>query len=570
MMKPKFKLAAICALSALTACRTAHVGSSDGDGTLSAEVQYCFSAGNAGDETVEVLVRNGTDSSVEFVRAELDGTELPRTASSAARALKTFSFEGVGRKAKSRMSAQSPVAGARWWQFYPSPRIEAGGAAVFQLNFAEKSRPCELRLTAKGGQSLSVKLPRYVPPRRRIEFLSFSGDGRALLLRYSKGEPPNRLSVNGRAADCRVLEASSEARPGAVIADLAVPVREGGPVLVELSFADGARRFAFIRAMLGVCTVAPAGGGADDFRPLPEEEREAYGFDEAMRVYRLPYDIACDDTRAHRPGANARAVVAARQERLAKFPDGLCGVDFCTALYPSVWNIYSQMADAVIAKPYKLHWGVNLSRFLDEEDAFLGLVVRDVAPRPVLWVPERFRKLRELDGAEYSVLAWCAMLRGVRGVRVHHWLNDPKNPFADNPGLADAVKGFNADFGRLRPRLERLVPAGESEDRAARVAVLEGWSGDDGVLILVRNLRYDTGIDPQTKRRTRPFAVSPIRDYALSYRLPKWLTPDAAVDALSGERLEGAASNGVFKVTVPELGSHRLIWIGNAKKEVGQ
>lgn len=184
-------------------------------------------------------------------------------------------------------------------------------------------------------------------------------------------------------------------------------------------------------------------------------------------------------------------------------------------------------------------------------------------------VPERYRKLRELDGAEYSVLAWCAMLRGVRGVRVHHWLNDPKDPFADNPGLADAVKGFNADFGRLRPRLGRLLPAGESEDRAARVAVLEGWSGDDGVLMLVVNLRYDTGIDPQTKRRTRPFAVSPIRDYALSYRLPKWLTPDAATDALSGERLEGAASNGVFKVTVPELGSHRLIWIGNAKKGSG-
>ena len=65
----KIKLAALCALSALTACRTAHVGSSDGDGTLSAEVQYCFSSGNAGDETVEVLVRNGTRSSVEFVRA---------------------------------------------------------------------------------------------------------------------------------------------------------------------------------------------------------------------------------------------------------------------------------------------------------------------------------------------------------------------------------------------------------------------------------------------------------------------------------------------------------------------
>ena len=71
----KIKLAALCALSALTACRTAHVGPSDGGGDLSAEVQYCFSSGNAGDETVEVLVRNGTGSPVEFVRAELDGTQ---------------------------------------------------------------------------------------------------------------------------------------------------------------------------------------------------------------------------------------------------------------------------------------------------------------------------------------------------------------------------------------------------------------------------------------------------------------------------------------------------------------
>ena len=156
MTKPKIKLAAICALSALTACRTAHVGPSDGGGTLSAEAQYCVSAGNAGDETVEVLVRNGTGSPVEFVRAELDGTELPESAPSAAKALKAFSFEGVGGKAKSRLSAQSPVAGARWWQFYPSPRIEAGGAAVFQLNFAEKPRPRELRLTEKGGRVLSV------------------------------------------------------------------------------------------------------------------------------------------------------------------------------------------------------------------------------------------------------------------------------------------------------------------------------------------------------------------------------------------------------------------------------
>ena len=42
MTKPKIKLAALCALSALTACRTAHVGPSDGGGTLSAEVQLAL------------------------------------------------------------------------------------------------------------------------------------------------------------------------------------------------------------------------------------------------------------------------------------------------------------------------------------------------------------------------------------------------------------------------------------------------------------------------------------------------------------------------------------------------
>ncbi len=559
-------LAALCVMSVLTACRTASVGPADGNGSLSAEVQYCVSSGGAGDETVEVLVRNCTDSRVTFVRSELDGVALPASAPSAARALKAFSFEGVGGKTSGRLMAPPPVAGARWWQFYPSPQIAPGGAAVFQVNFAGNTRPCELKLTAENGRVLAVKVPRYAVPRRRIEFLSFSGDGRALMLRHSKGSAPDRLSVNGRDVSFLALAADSAARPGAVVANLPLPVREGEPVLVELSFPDGARRFAFVRAMLGVCTVAPAGWNGD-FAPLPKAEREAYGFDETMRVYRLPCDVACDDTRAHSHGANARTVVAMRRERQAKFPDGLCGVDICTALYPSVWNIYSQVADAVIAKPYKLHWGISLSRLVDEEDAFLGQVVRDVAPRPVLWVPERFRNLRELDGAEYSVLAWCAMLRGVRGVRVHHWLNDPKDPFADNSGLADAVKRFNADFNRLRPRLERLGPAGERGERAARVDVLEGWSGDDGVLLLVRNLRYDTGIDQRTKHRVRPFAVDSVRDYALSYRPPKWLTPGAAVDALSGERLDGVVTDGSLKVTIPELGSHRLVWIGNAKKE---
>jgi len=562
-MRHSPKVAVCCALLALSACRTTSPEASPG---IVADVQWCASADAAGDETVEVLLRNGTGRMVEFVRAELDGTELPATALAAARALKAFAFEGLGAKARRRMDVSSPVAGARWWQFYPSPHVAAGGAAVFQLNLAGASRPCALRLTTGDGMAVSVRVPRGAPPRRRIEFLAFAGDGRALVLRYSAGVAPNGLVVNGIPVGFRALASSAKGLPGALVADLPTPVREGEPVCVELAFPDGVRRFALVRALLGVCTVALAGWG-DDSQALPPAEREAYGFDADMRVWRLPYDVVCDDTRAHSPGASARAVVAARGARQTEFPDGLCGVDFCTALYPSAWNIYAQMSDAVIAKPYRLHWGVNVSRFLDEEDAFLAKVVRDVTPRPVLWVPERFRTLRELDGAEFSVLAWCAMLRGVRGVRVHHWLNDRCAPFAGNPALAEAVRRFTSDFNSLRPHLERLVPMGGQTDSLSRLSILEGWCGDDGALLLVRNLRYDTGIDVRTRRRVRTFAVSPVRGQALDWRTPAWLEPGACVDALTGEPLESAVEGGVCRVTLPELGAFRLVWIENAGKE---
>lgn len=554
--------AVLCALICTSSCRTAPPPSEG----LSAEVQYCLSAGSGGDETVEVLIRNGSGRAVDFVRAELDGEDLPLAAASAAKALKSFVFDDLGRKASGRLPAGASVAGARWWQFYPSSRAEAGGAVVFQLNFDGGSRPCDLKLTTGDGNAVRVRVPRYFAPLRRIEFLSFAGTGKTVSARYSKGPPPYRLAVNGASVPFRVLEAPSDGRSGVVAAELPSPVREGDAVLVELGFPDAVRRFALVRAMLGVCTVASAGWGREG-RSLPPAERRKYGFDDGMRVFRLPYDVACDDTRARCHGASARAVSASRRERLDECPGGLCGIDFCTALYPSVWNIYSQMADVVISKPYKLHWGVNPSRFIDEEDAFLARVVRDVAPRPVVWVPERFRKLRELEGAEFSVLAWSAMLRGVRGVRVHHWLNDAASPFDGNPGLADAVSGFNAAFNRLRPLLDRLVPVGETEDRAGRVVVTEGWCGDEGALLLVRNQRYDIGVDPRTGRRDRPFSVVPVSNYAFGYRLPKWLVPETCVDALTGEALEGVAENGTYKVVLPALGAFRLVWVGKASAE---
>ena len=113
-------------------------------------MQYVASVGNAGAETVEVLLRNGMAAPVSFVRAELDGTALPPIKPMAQKALDAFRFGTDGMKSK--RPAQQPVAGARWWQFYPSPEMPAGGHVAFQLNFAERSRTCDLVLTAADGK----------------------------------------------------------------------------------------------------------------------------------------------------------------------------------------------------------------------------------------------------------------------------------------------------------------------------------------------------------------------------------------------------------------------------------
>ena len=152
------------------------------------------------------------------------------------------------------------------------------------------------------------------------------------------------------------------------------------------------------------------------------------------------------------------------------------------------------------------------------------------------------------------------------GVRVHHWLNSSSSPFDGNPGLADAVRAFNRDFNRLRPRLERLIPMWCHEKRDSRVSVLEGWCGEEGILLLVRNLRYDVGLDPATGRRVRPFSAKRVPLCRFSIPVPPWFGPCGAKDALSGDAVEMSASDGACSFKIEDLDVWRLVWMPNGKK----
>ena len=556
------RLLCVCmCLFVVAGCRMASVPDGGEKQEISvAAVRYMASVGNAGAETVEVIVHNGTREPVSFVKAELDGVEFPKIVPSVQRALDAFRRGAVGGRVG--QPAVPSVAGVRWWQFYPSPDIKAGGYASFQFNFMERSRPCRLALTTSSGESLSVHIPRYSKPKRRVEFLSFSGDGSVMSIRYSKGAPPVSVSVNGKRLERFVnLGATASGHSGAVVAELPVPPKEGDGVFVELEFPDGVKSPVFIRAMLGVCTVAP--NGRSDSEPLEEGERKLYGFDPSMRIFRIPYDVACSDKKSGVHGMNAQSAVAARMKRYASVPDGLSGVDFCTGLYPEVWNIYSQIGDVVISKPYKLHWGVSPQRFIDEEDAFISDVVANVAPRPVIWVPDRFRWARELDGQEFTLQAWSAFMRGVRGMRVHHWFNSRTEPFAGNPGLAESVRTFNSDFNKIRPLLEKSVPMWCHERRDQRIKIYESWCADEGVLLFVRNLRYDVGLDAKARQRVRPFSVKPIGQCRFAIPKQAWFVPSVATVPTTGEIVPLKDLGDTYEISLSNLDSYRLVWIPN-------
>lgn len=562
----------IVTLSFLAGCRSGDsVVGDDAVRTTSivvAAAHYFPTADGKGDETYEVVLRNDGAAPVELSAALLDGRELKSADVAAASALKSFSFDVRGRSAAQKRIRNPSDPDVRWWQFYPSPTIPPGGFASFMVNFTGSTKPHSLELRTADGTAICHRIPRHVPGGRAITYLGFTGDGSAALVRHSKGAPPCGVSVDGKAVSgARMLSPSNAGLPGGVVVPLARPVKKGDSVFVELSFPGGARASAFVRAMPGVYSVAPFGNHDDE--PLPEDVRRRFGFDDTMAVHRLPHDVACDDTLMKERGAGAAACLASRRAHFVAHPDELSGVDFCTGLYTGVWNIYAPMADAVFSKPYRLHWGATPARFMEEEDAMVDEAVRRAAPRPVVWVPDRFRRSVQLEGREFEQLAWCALMRGARVVRCHNWKNGLMRPFDGNPGLEEAWMRFNADFRRLRPRLERLIPARGWTDRVARIAVLEGWCAADGVLLLVRNLDYDNGLAVLSRPRAHAFASTRREVVTFGYAPPKWLKSGAAVDALDGSPISTTPVHGRISVRLEELGDFCLVWMPSAAMSDG-
>ncbi len=529
-----------------------------------AGIQYAAETGNAGCETVEVYLVNPGTQAVTFTNAVLDGLALPSLDDPARRQIaRRFQFDIGGRSVAAPRTVEDDPR-ACWWQFQPSATLAPGEAAVFQINFRNESGYSQrypLQLFASDGTVLDVVIPRYAPDNRRITVVTWPENSDTVVIQHTGEQPPDTVCVNGREMKFRVLSPAVKGQSGAVITQGEKPFRQGQTLLIELHFGTEIRR-AFCRAIPNILI---DGGGWNNAERLADNIRHEYQLDDHPWLTLLPFDVACDDTRAKKHGNSAVDVIAARVKAYEHAPERLSGVDFCTALYASIWNIYAPIADAVVVKPYQLHWGAQPSRFIEREEEHIARAVNAASPRATVWIPERFKRNRHVEGGELKVLAWTALLRGVKGIRYHYWKNSADNPFEECPDLGAAMKELNAEIRNIRPILSPLIPAGKKEDRTHFLNIYQGWSGDAGVLLLVRNMRYTTDEEPNDNGKSPRFNVQNVANVPVSFTPPPWLKKARPpVDPLSGAPIPCAVSDsGAMTMTLGSLDAFQLIWIAN-------
>lgn len=529
---------------------------------LEAHAQYAPSSSpRLGYNTFEVYIANRTKNTLVFTGAELNGNPLPTVRSD--KINKLFAA-ALGEGSEIQVSepgfpADSPVT---WWQYYPDNELKPGAAIEFQVNFKAQNvgrRDLRLRAASAATENLDILVPllRFRPPDKRFTAIAYSLDGKRMFIQYAAHKVEiGKLYVNGRKAGFKTRKSAADDTPDMVALNAPSKCQPGDALHVRAEFKDGDRRDALVRVLPGIVL----DGGLES---VEDEARicEEYGLDEQPAINLLPFDVTCSDWRSGQHGQSAPAVAEKRRELYRQSPGQLTGVGYCVAWYPGLWNIYGQISDVIYAKPYRLGWGHDPRRFIEEEEECMKTVQAASAPRPWLWIPERFNKAgRYLEPAELRVLAWIALARGAKGIRYHFWKNG-ENPFQGCPLLPTAVKSLNAEARQAAAALAPLVFVSERLNKDGNLKIYTAWSGDAGILIMLRNLDYATMGRRGTKEATAGFRVRPIQNAQVPVDLPAWFRPGAARDLLTGQRIRGQAIPNGLLLQLETVHEIKLIWL---------
>ena len=428
----------------------------------------------------EFFVRNDSPRKIVWADAFADSRLLRRPPPPPP----NISVAGV--KIASPATPEDPL--AVWWEWLPSATVPPGGISVFRICLRSRpAAPLAFEFRGTKGESVSAILPptSAAPAAPPLLAVSWSPDRSRLFALLPTGTHPVAARIDSRPAQIKAHDARFSGAP--VLLEVEVPPgarpAEGGGAFAEFEFADGSARHAYLTALssVGVYDAPPA-----DFASSPDACCGDVVGDDGGRsgICLIPSDATCADLRDGHSGANVWKVIRDRELLRSRKPDKPPAFAFCAGTTPETAAVYGHIAEVLVAKPYRLGWGADPSRFVDEEADALAAYRAACAPAPFVYVPERFaRHGRHLSPEELRLLEWTAILSGAKGLRRHFAYSGDRALLARLGPAADATA---AEVRRLQNILAPLLPVSDAVQTRGGVRVLTAWSGAGGALYLVR------------------------------------------------------------------------------------
>ena len=167
------------------------------------------------------------------------------------------------------------------------------------------------------------------------------------------------------------------------------------------------------------------------------------------------------------------------------------------------------------------------------------------------------------------LLTYAALGNGMKGIR--YYIHDDKLPlvgYSKSPSLLAEVKKVNADIKKREPILSPALPISSRiiGDRQRGVLQYTLWSGDEGVLVVARNLDYTTDHKPNDLGRKPRFKFTPKTNVELAVRKPDWWKEKSSgkiqvLDPLTQEVIPFKEDAQTIRIPLAKLDLGRILWI---------
>ncbi len=507
-----------------------------------------------------------------------------------------------------------------WTQYYPNEKAGPGRTTLLQICLEDAPQVArKIEVETSDGQKVPVNLdpfpakPRtdqskdffggmpknaillddystqaFPIPKCRLLGVTFDSAFKHIQVSWSsstKGISCKRMVINGdMIPGTKESLFSSDDLPkfagsaGMVCAAVAKPVQFGELIHVHIELSDNTTAQCLMRATndffvddLGISRTVEG-----------EASRKDLGLDLHPKWKDLGFDVACADFATQKWGQSAPQLVAARKAAYDGGDPQPTYQYLCVSSIQNTYSIYGQCSDGLQVNPYRRGWS-TWEKFIEEEAQTFRWAREAAQPRPWFWIPEVFihkDDKRFLEADEYRSLTYAALGHACKGIGLYVYDDKTVVGYSKNPSLLAEIKKVNAEIARLRPMLEpaQFISRKTIGDPDTGVRQYVLWSGQDGVLVILRNTDYSTDRKPDDMGRAPRFKCNSKSDVTAAVHIPSWIkeslaggsNPLQVLDPLSGEVLPHKQDGDLVSVSLPKLDIGRILWIPTPKGNAGK